>query len=210
MALFHSVGYADYRATGCCGLDHQQTNLKKDIKCAHAIVGFEKVVLSLAYKYTTAVTDDDHQLVIVKRFVCPPKVAHSYNLLLESANILPPVDFYLTMHFLVEFIVSLAIVGVLAVRGSDPNASELDKPVLNKPIDPEDYHFSHSMLFHLESSPPNTTRVSPEVQVCYDCQNTFTALGYDYNETMELYRVTYPDCGAELWIMCRHTEAPLS
>jgi hypothetical protein len=112
---------------------------------------------------------------------------------------------------LVNSIMALACISAAPVFGSPLAALDLDKPVIDTPLEPHDGRFSLTMLRQLQSTQNTIIPTNYTIKICYDCQNKFQALGLNYTNDMQLFNVTYADCGAEQpWIMCRHTDASIT
>jgi hypothetical protein len=106
-------------------------------------------------------------------------------------------------------LLALVMISATSIIGTPLNARDLDKPVLNTPVDPENWQFNHTLLQQLQSTSGTITQTNFTIKICWDCQNRFEEEGYDYRNEMELFNVTYADCG-EPWIMCRHSLASIS
>lgn len=111
----------------------------------------------------------------------------------------------------IKTIMALAFTGIASVLSSPLSARDLDKPVIDTPLEPQNTTLSRMMLQDLQSTSKTIQSTNWTVRICYDCQVKFQQLGYDVNDTMQLYNVTYADCNSDdPWIMCRHKDSPLS
>jgi len=112
----------------------------------------------------------------------------------------------------VKFVMALVFIDATSIFGSQLDAHvDLDKPVIDAPLEPENRTFSRRMLDQLQSTQGTIIRTNMTTKICYDCQIKFQELGLNFTSDGELFNVTYNDCGGqEPWIMCRHKDAVIS
>jgi len=74
----------------------------------------------------------------------------------------------------VKFVMALVFIDATSIFGSQLDAHvDLDKPVIDAPLEPKNRTFSRRMLDQLQSTQGTIIRTNMTTKICYDCQIKF-------------------------------------